>query len=182
MRFLFGAALLVSGLTLSVPASAAWQEYALTDVGVAVKFPSQPLREASIYKTEVIGDPASAIVYSATEDNIRFALTVVDLRAPALTAKGANIMGECYFLAEQEGESRANMAARASDGTQEGVHGRWVAVDLKNNAGHKRTSCFFTNGRLYRSEALVLPAHEAAELPSVIRFMNSFRFTGNPTP
>jgi hypothetical protein len=183
MRSLLPAGALVSTLLLSPPASAAWKDYVLPDVGVVMEFPNPPKRETGTYKTEVVGEPpAAAIVYSASEDNIDFTLTVVDLRAPVLTAKGANIMGECYFLAEQEGTVRANMAFRAEDGTPTGVRGRWVAVDLKDDAGLKRTSCLVTNGRLYRSEALILPAHEAAEAPTVLRFINSLRFTGNPEP
>jgi hypothetical protein len=168
--------LLAAALIWSVPAAAEWKEYVLREAAVALQLPAAPKKEASLYKTEVIGAAgAPTVIYTAEDGDIRFKLTVADLRAPHLFAKGANIMAECYFLAEQEGEVRANLPLRAEDGTPHGVRGRWVSVDLRDMQGNKQTGCLFAQGRLIRAEALIPRSHPQAETPVVAYFMDSLR-------
>jgi hypothetical protein len=102
-------------------------------------------------------------------------VTVADLRAPDLVVKGANIMGECYFDAELEGRVLSNLAHRAEDGTEYGVHGRIVDVEIEDE-GRKQTNCFFTEGRPFKIEAVVLPEHGQPISSLAIRISSSSRF------
>ena len=113
--------------------------------------------------------------------NVLLKVTVVDLRAPDLIVKGANIMGECYFDAELEGHVLTNLAHRAEDGTEYGVHGRIVDVEIEDE-GRKQTSCFFTKGRLYKSEVMVAEGAPQADLAVATRFVRSLRFDTGQEP
>ena len=161
---------------------AQWQEHVFVDLGVAKEFPAAPNVQVSEYQTIVIGDtPVPAAILSTEVGNVLFKVTVADLRAPDLVVKGANIMGECYFDAELEGHVLTNLAHRAEDGTEYGVHGRIVDVEIEDE-GRKQTSCFFTKGRLYKSEAMVAEGAPQADLAVATRFVRSLRFDTGQEP
>jgi hypothetical protein len=172
MRFVALAAGLFVAAAVSAPADAAWKDHAFPELGLGKEFPGDPKREEAEYKTPVAGT-AKATVLSMTDNNIVYRVTVVDLKHKVDV--GASIMGECVFLAEDEGTPIANMATRVEPGAK-AVYGRLVTVELEGNKGRKQTGCYFTQGRLYRIEATVLPEHGQPNSPQVIRFTNSLRF------
>ena len=155
---------------------AQWQEHVFANLGVAKEFPAAPNVLSGEYQTIVIGDtPVPAAILLTELDNVVLKVTVADLRAPDLVVKGANIMGECYFDAELEGRVLTNLPHRAEDGTEYGVHGRIVDVEIEGE-GRKQTSCFFTKGRLFKSEAIIEEAAPQADLDVATRFVRSLRF------
>lgn len=154
------------------PAAAAWKEYMLRDYGIAKEFPGKPTTSKITYKTPVMGT-AQGTVFSVEQDNVVYKMTVID--AKKRWQAGASLMGECVYLAENSGKSRADMAARVENGL-DAVYGRIISVDLPKNQGREMTECFFTKGRLYKIQVLVKPAHGDPNTPDAIRFINSLRF------
>jgi hypothetical protein len=162
---------------MATSARAQWREFSYPELGVAISFPAQPTRASRRYETQVVGaDPASAEVLTVTHETIVYTLTVVDLRAPEHVAKSANILAECVFLAEAEGQPLVNVAQHAPDGSPQPVHGRAVSVDTANTAGRKETACFYTRGRLYKIEALVPIGYGEPDTPLALMFTESIRF------
>jgi hypothetical protein len=170
--------LLVLALALpSAPASAAWRDYLYADLGVAKEFPVEPKREATSYRTPVIGARSvPAVVFSGEEDHIIFRMTVADLRAPQFVERSGTILSECIELAEQEGTVLARMPQRVEDGTDYRVYGHMTSVDLFGNRGRKQTNCFYTKGRLIKVETVILPEHGEPNSAMAIRFTSSLRF------
>jgi hypothetical protein len=166
---------------LATPAAAEWKTYAFPELGVAKDFPARPERQSGTYQTVVVGDvPAPATMFSVEEDWIRYKLTVVELSTPEWLAKGASLLGECVFLAEAEGRALENLPEHVPDGTVYGVHGRGISVDLEKEMARKETTCFYTKGRLYKSEAVVLPERAEPDAPEAFQFTESIRFDVAP--
>ena len=167
---------LLSALFVSTPAAAQWKEVMLRELGIAKEFPAEPKREATTYRTAVIGTGVPAQVFSVDQDGILYRLTVADLRLPDFVARSASIYAECLELAEAEGRVLARMPQRVEDGTEFRVYGQMTSVELANNGGRKLTNCFFTKGHLYRIEAVVRPEHGNFNSNLAIRFAASLRF------
>jgi hypothetical protein len=169
---LFAAAVMAAS---SCPAMAAsWEEhrYEADDLAMLKEWPGEPERESIEYSTPVIGTaPAEQLVYE--EDNIIYRMTVVML--PHLVELGASVSGECVAMAEAEGSPLANMTARVEPGAR-AIYGRLVSVDLNDNGGRAQTACFFTKGKLYKIEAIILPEHGQPNSSQAIRFTNSLSF------
>ena len=153
-----------------------WQEYVYPELGVAKEFPLRPSPAVGRYQTEVVGaDPAPANIYFVELGDVTVQMTVVDLRLPEHVAKAANILAECVFLAEADGLPLANLPLKAEDGSEQGVLGRVVSVDLNYNLGVRQTACLHTKGRLYKIEGtMVHPIAEDGDL--IARFVTSQRF------
>ena len=165
--FAAAAAIVVAG-----PASAAWKEYKYEDLAVAKEFPGDPKVEVGEYKTPVTGT-APAKILTVEQDNAIYRMTVADLHDKA--NDGAAIMGECTYLAEVAGKPIANMTARID----RGVYGRIQSTDLKDGS-RSMTECLFTNGRLYKVEAIINPRNDDfPNSPQAIRFVNSIDFNLN---
>ena len=156
---------------------AAWEEYMFAELGIAKEFPSEPDVESGIYRTAVAGTGmVPALIYSVEEDHVVYKMTVADMRAPEYIARSASILSECIYLAEQEGMVRAKMPQRVEDGINYRVYGHLTSVDLFEDQGRKQTNCFFTKGRLFKIEAIVLPEHGQPNSSLAIRFSSSLRF------
>lgn len=153
-----------------------WQEYVYPELGIAKEFPASPQRQTGNYQTEVVGDDAvPSVVYFVDFGDLIFQMTVVDLRTPEHVLRAANILAECIFLAESAGLPLANLPLDAKDGTEFGVHGRVVSVDLNYNLGVRQTACLHKDGHLYKMEAtMVHPEEEDGE--AIARFVTSQRF------
>ena len=154
--------------------AAAWEEYRYEadDLAMLKEWPGEPTRQTIEYSTPVIGT-ASAEQMSYEEDNIIFRMTVIML--PDRGDVGASIFGECVAMAEAEGMPVANMTARVEPGAR-AVYGRLVSVNLSDNGGRTQTACFFTKGKLYKIEAIILPEHGQPNSSLAIRFTNSLSF------
>jgi hypothetical protein len=85
------AVMTVAALAASaLPAQAAWKSYVNRELGFSFRAPGELKTGTGSYHTELAG-AHQAIVYSATEDDIEYKLTVVGF-PPA--AEGASILGE----------------------------------------------------------------------------------------
>ena len=156
-------------------------ETVFEEYGVAVRFPAEPAMSTSTYfdfpytqrDVEVADGSPPSTIYSATQDNIDYSLTVIPV--PDKAERGASIMGECIYLTEDSGIDLgvASLTAGAPDRTVYGLH---IAVDLRDNQGRLVTSCFYENGILYKLEAHVLPAHGNLDAPEAVEFIKSARF------
>ena len=176
MRAGAGSLVVFLGLVISGQASAEWKEYVYRDLGIAKEFPAEPKRETGEYKTEVIGkEGVPAVILTAEDDNVVFRMTVADLQKPEFIARSASIASECIFLAEEDGNTLANMTNRVEGGIN-AVYGRLTSVELFENKGRKQTTCLFTKGKMYVISAHVLPAHGEPNSSQAIRFTNSMRF------
>ena len=154
--------------------AASWEEhrYEADDLAMLKAWPGEPTRTTIEYATPVIGTAsAEQLVYE--EDNIIFRMTVVML--PDSGDVGASIFGECVAMAEAEGTPVANMTARVEPGAR-AVYGRLVSVNLADDGGRAQTACFFTKGKLYKIEAIILPEHGQPNSSMAIRFTNSLSF------
>jgi len=171
-------ATVISKLALAASAdstmAAEWEEYRYEedDLAMLKEWPGEPTRQMIEYLTPVIGT-ASAEQLSYEEDNIIFRMTVVML--PERGDVGASILGECVAMAEAEGMPVANMTARVEPGAR-AVYGRLVSVNLSDNGGRAQTACFFTKGKLYKIQAIILPEHGQPNSSLAIRFTNSLSF------
>ncbi len=165
---------LALGFSSSPSMAASWEEhrYEADDLAMLKAWPGEPTRTTIEYATPVIGAAsAEQLVYE--EDNIIFRMTVVML--PDSGDVGASIFGECVAMAEAEGTPVANMTARVEPGAR-AVYGRLVSVNLADDGGRAQTACFFTKGKLYKIEAIILPEHGQPNSSMAIRFTNSLSF------
>ena len=154
------------------PAAAAWHEYKYEELGVIKQFPAEPKAEKGVYKTIIVPE-APAHIFSVTHEDVKYSLTVVDLMDRV--EKGSTIQGECVFNAEKDGKPIASMTSRIEIGP-DGIYGRIQTNDL-NDGSRSMTACFFTKGRLYRIQAIVLPTN--SDFPNssqAIRFINGIGF------
>jgi hypothetical protein len=169
--------IVLASVGMVTPAHAQWREYIYPELGVAISFPAEPARVAARYNTQVVGaDPASAEIFTATHDSIVYRMTIADLRAPEHVVKSANILAECIFIAEGEGQPLVNVPHNVPDGSPGAVRGRAVSVDTAEPPGRKETSCFYTKGRLYKIEAMVPIGYGEPDTPLALMFTESVRF------
>lgn len=176
VKYLYSIVISFAAALMPEPSMAQWQEHVFADLGVAMEFPVAPAVEDGEYQTVVIGDiPAPAVILSADDGSVSFKATVADLRTPEIAIHSANIMAECYFIAELEGRALSNLAFRAEDGTDYGVHGRVVDIEIEEE-GRTQTACFVTNGRLYKLEATTAENAPQEHLAVATRFVRSLRF------
>ncbi len=172
MRLLAFSIAMAAMAAASSPAAAAWKEFKLEDLGIVKEFPADPKVEMGTYKTPVAGT-ATSHIFTVEQDDVKYIMTVVDLMDKV--EKGATIMGECVYLAEDEGTPVANMTARVEPGAP-AVYGRIQTEDLKDGT-RSMTACFFTKGRLYKLQAIVLKSNpDFPNSPQAIRFINSLSF------
>ena len=171
----------VAALCAGTPAAAAWQEFVFADLGIAKQFPAAPRRAAGTYQTVATGGvPVPADVFTLEADFIRYRMTVVALGRPDMLARSASILGECVFIAEEEGRPLANLPLRVPDGTALGLLGRAVSADIERAFARKETGCVFARGKLVRLEATVLPERAEPDAPEAVQFIESLRFLPEP--
>jgi hypothetical protein len=169
--------LIIGWAFIPVQAEAAWAEYMYEDLGIAKEFPAEPNVENGIYETSVAGSgTVPSVIFSVEQDDVLYMMTVADMRAPEYIMRGANLLSECVYRAEQEGDIRAKMPQRVEDGVGYRVYGHMTSVDLFDNQGRKQTNCFVTKGRLFKIEVIVRPAHGQPNSSLAIRFSSSLRF------
>ena len=171
------AAALAAMVMNTAPAMAAWQEIRNPELFIVKEWPGTPTRTEGRYQTGVVGrEGVPAHIFTYEEGNIVYRMLIAELDAPEYVARSASIMGECVFMAEEEGIPLANMTNRVQGGVN-AVYGRLVSVDLRENGGRRQTACLFTRGRLYKIDATVLPAHGEPNSSLAIRFTNSLSFS-----
>jgi hypothetical protein len=156
------AAFLVSG-----PAAAqGWKEYAYPGYSFAVSFPAEPKIETTTYQS-ADGRSVEAHVYSVTQDDAVFKMTLVDL-SDAATAESA-VLDHAVKVLAQGGEIKVDIPARINQ-----VYGRQMSI-VGADGSHSSAAVFYYKGRLYQIEGKALPAGSDA---TAIRFQQSLVFTG----
>jgi hypothetical protein len=152
------------------PAAAqSWMEYAYPGYGFALSFPAEPKAETATYQAPN-GHAVEAHVYSLTQDNSIFRMTVADLSDPALTETA--VIGHAIKTLGQGGDVKLDIPARVSR-----IYGRQLSI-FGADGSHTLAAVFYHKGQLYQIEARVLPPTEDF---AAIRFQQSLVFTGGET-
>jgi hypothetical protein len=161
-------ALLLAVLVASVPAAAqGWTEYSYPSYSFTVSFPADPRIETSIYQA-ADGRSAQAQVYSVTQDDAVFKMTVVDLSDAAMEESA--VIDHAIKTLSQGGEIKVDIPARINR-----VYGRQLSI-VGAAGSRSSVAVFYHKGRLYQIEGKALAGNEAASY--AIRFQQSLVFTG----
>jgi hypothetical protein len=165
-------ALLTAGtLAASHPASAqSWKEYSYPEQVFRVSFPVDPKIETTTYQAPG-GISVPAQVYSATQGNAEFKMTVADLSGAGLEESA--VIEHAIKALSQGGEIKVNITARVSR-----VFGRQLSI-LGQDGSRSSVALFYYEGRLYQIEGKSLPPGNATS--DAIRFQQSLIFTDNGT-
>jgi hypothetical protein len=154
----------------AVTASAAaqgWKEYTYPSDSFIVSFPAGPQVETSTYQA-ADGRSVEARVYSVTQDDAIFKMTVVDLSDPAMEESA--VIDHAIKTLSQGGEIKVNIPARINR-----VYGRQLSI-VRPDGSRSSAAVFYHKGRLYQIEGKALSGNEAASY--AIRFQQSLVFTG----
>jgi hypothetical protein len=154
----------------AVTASAAaqgWKEYTYPSDSFIVSFPADPRVETSTYQA-ADGRSVQARVYSVTEDDAVFKMTVVDLSDAAMEESA--VIGHAIKTLSQGGEIKVDIPARINR-----VYGRQLSI-VRPDGSRSSAAVFYHKGRLYQIEGKALTGNEAASY--AIRFQQSLVFTG----
>ena len=169
--------LIAAFVVAASPAKAAadWQEYVYPDDRFAIQFPAEPSLRTAPYDT-LITSGLSANIYSVEFENILFRATVVTL--DGLMEDGANFVVEAAYVVQH----LDNVDVISSDFPRIGfdrdapvIFGLTVVADTPDGR-RIRSSSYVTNGRLYKIEAIVLPARGDKDQAVPSRFDQTLRF------
>ena len=157
---------------MTMPAEAAWKSYVSHALGFSFQAPGEVRTAKGTYRGAVAG-PNDAILYRAVEDNIEYRATVVDFSHRA--AEGSVLMEEAAYILQDDMHMLMNDFGRVQTG-KDAVYGRRMTFDLPDKGGRKSVATYFTKGRLFMLEALVLPANGDFTSPDAGRFLDSLVF------
>jgi hypothetical protein len=164
-------ALVALGMMLGLSPAPAWEEYVYLDHGVAIQFPVRPETSTAPYESALVKGLTSTI-YMAQEDNVVYKLTVVDLAGHVDAA--ANVLNEANYSLMREGDVLFNDIPRVYQ-NERSIYGTTMVVD-RADGSRLRSSLFFSKGRLYRADAIVLPARGDKDMTVPSRFDQTIRF------
>ena len=166
-------ALVILTLALGAgPASAAaWVEHVYLDRGVAIQFPAPPQMTTGVHESVMVKGLRTT-TYSARDDNVDYKLTIIELgnRADAATS----LLNEVAYFLMREGEILFTDFGRVYQDAQS-VYGLTLVVD-RMDGSRIRTSIYYSKGRLYRADAIVLPARGDKDMTTPSRFDQTIRF------
>jgi hypothetical protein len=166
-------ALVILTLALAAgPASAAaFREYVYLDRGVAIQFPAPPQMSAGTLDSVMVKGLRTA-TYAARDDNVDYRLTIIELgnRTDAATS----LLNEVAYNLMREGDVLFTDFPRVYQDAQS-VYGLTLVVD-RTDGNRIRTSLYYSNGRLYRADAIVLPARGDKDMTTPSRFDQTIRF------
>ena len=162
---------LAAALTTGLASAAAFREYVYLDRGVAIQFPGQPQMSAGTHESVMVKDLRTT-TYAARDDNVDYRLTIVELgnRTDAATS----LLNEVAYDLMREGEVLFTDFPRVYQGEQS-VFGLTLVVD-RMDGSRIRTSIYYSKGRLYRADAIVLPARGDKDMTTPSRFDQTIRF------
>jgi hypothetical protein len=168
MRFTsLGVVACVAWAAASAPAQAAWKSYISHPLGFSFEAPGEVKTAKGTYEAPVAGK-RSTYVFSSTEDDIEYRVTVVDTTAVA--NKSATLLGEATYRF-QDGKKLLMDAF----GRVDRQFGRKLTIDLPNNGGRATAAYYFINGRLIELRATAKPGSDY-ETPDMGRFIDSIAF------
>lgn len=151
--------------------AAAFREYVYLDRGVAIQFPGAPRMSSGTHESVMVKGLATT-TYAASDDNVDYRLTIVELgnRTDAATS----LLNEVAYDLMREGEVLFTDFPRVYQGEQS-VFGLTLVVD-RMDGSRIRTSIYYSKGRLYRADAIVLPARGDKDMTTPSRFDQTIRF------
>jgi len=162
-------------LTLALAAgsasAAAFREYIYLDRGVAIQFPGAPQMSTGTHDSVMLKGLRTT-TYAVRDDNVDYRLTIVELgnRTDAATS----LLNEVAYDLMREGEVLFTDFPRVYQGEQS-VFGLTLVVD-RMDGSRIRTSIYYSKGRLYRADAIVLPARGDKDMTTPSRFDQTIRF------
>jgi hypothetical protein len=145
-----------------------WQEYAYPSYSFGVSFPAEPKVETTTYAAPD-GRTAEAHVYSVTQDDAAFKMTVVEL--PGMEENA--VIGHAVKTLAQGAEIKLDIPARVAR-----VYGRQLSI-VGADGARSSDAIFYHLGRLYQIEGKAISGNEAPSY--AIRFQQSLIFTGGET-
>jgi hypothetical protein len=166
-------ALVILTLTLGAgPASAAaFKEYIYLDRGVAIQFPAPPQMTTGTHESVMVKGLRTT-TYAARDDNVDYRLTIIELgnRTDAATS----LLNEIGYSLIREGDVLFTDFGRVYQ-DERSVYGLTLVVD-RMDGSRIRTSLYYSKGRLYRADAIVLPARGDKDMTTPSRFDQTIRF------
>jgi hypothetical protein len=152
-------------------AAASWQEYVYLDKGVAIQFPARPQMTTGVHQSAMVKG-LSTITYAARDDNVDYKLSVIELgnRTDAATS----LLNEIAYFLMREGDVLFTDFPRVYQ-DERSVYGLSLVVD-RMDGSRIRTSIYYSKGRIYRADAIVLPARGDKDMTTPSRFDQTIRF------
>jgi hypothetical protein len=148
-----------------LPANAQWKSYVSKEAGFSFLMPGEMKAEKTAYKSSAGDQPAT--VYSATDDNIVYRVTVIEVggqaEAEAVKGAAASFVADKKVMADAEARVERNM-------------GRKMTADLPNDGGRSMAAIYYKNNRLIQLDVTVLPANGDFATPDTGRFIDSIAF------
>jgi len=152
---------------VSPAAAQQWKEYTYPDYSFTVSFPADPIIEKTTYRS-ADGRFAEAQVYTATQDDGVFKMTVVDLTGTSLEEKA--VIDHAIKTVAQGGEIKVDIPHRISS-----VYGRQLSI-VGADGSRSSVAVFYHKGRLYQIEGRALGGISGTA--NNIRFQQSLVFDG----
>jgi hypothetical protein len=152
----------------SGPAAAQSWTNAYPSYSFAISFPADPKIEITTYQA-TDDRLVEARVYSVTQDDAVFKMTIIDLSDTAMEESA--VIDHAIKALSQEGEIKVNLPARINR-----VYGRQLSI-VGTDGSHSSVAVFYLKGRLYQIEGKALPKGDDAA-SHAIRFQQSLVFTG----
>jgi hypothetical protein len=168
MRFLVGLSAVVV-VWASGAGAGTWKEYAYPELGFAVSFPADPVKETLSYKA-ADGTTATKTLYSVREGSDIYEVAVIDLHGAAI--EGTTAIGQAVNELRDNAQVRLDIAARVNRN-----RGRQLSL-VGNDDSHSTVALFFADQRLYEIEGTVLAGSDDPNSGDAIRFQQSLRFIG----
>ena len=163
-------AFIVAALVASGPVAAQeWKEYAYITEGFAVAFPAEPKVEAVAMYPILPGKMVPANIYTLTQDNHLFKMTVADGRDAML--QEAAVIDNAVKQLTQGAEVKVDYPHRIYR-----IYGRQFSV-ARPNGSLTTAAVFFANERLYLIESTKLSA--GGNDTDLIHFQQSLTFDRN---
>ena len=160
-----------AALSAGPASAAAFREYIYLDRGVAIQFPAPPQMSTGTLESDMVKGLRTT-TYATRDDNVDYRLTVIELgnRTDAATS----LLNEIGYFLMREGDVLFTDFPRVYQGEQS-VYGLTLVVDRMDGT-RIRTSLYYSKGRLYRADAIVLPARGDKDMTTPSRFDQTIRF------
>jgi hypothetical protein len=160
-------ALVLAVFVVSATAAAqGWKEYTYPTDSFGVSFPADPVVETSTYQA-ADGRMVEARVYSLTQDNSLFRMTIADLSDAAMEEN--TVIDHAIKTLSQGGEIKVDIPHRVSQ-----VYGRQLSI-VGADGSRSLVALFYHKRRLYQLEGKALDANKDGT-GDAIRFQQSLIF------
>jgi hypothetical protein len=156
----------VAAVAAGSPAAAqSWKEYSYPADAFTVSFPAEPTVESTTYQT-ADGRSAPARIYSVTNGNSVFKMTVVELAKAGLDETA--VIGHAVKTLSEGGQIKLDIPHRISQ-----IYGRQLSIQGADGS-RSSIALFYHKLRLYQIEGKALPPGNSTS--DAIRFQQSLVF------